>query len=156
MSKHDALIAAIRELPAALEAVVSGLTAEQLTTPFLDGEWTVAQNVHHVADSHMTAYLRTKLILNADFPLLQGYDQNRWAEASDAVGADLSASLVILRGLHPRWADVFAALSDEDLARTGNHTENGSVTLLSMLEYYSQHGAGHIEQIRRTLAAENR
>ena len=156
MSNHDALIAAIRDLPAALEAVVSGLTPEQLTTPFLDGEWTVAQNVHHVADSHMTAYIRTKLILNDDVPVLKGYDQNRWAESPEALGADLSTSLAILRGLHPRWADLFASLSDDELARTGNHTENGIVTLMSMLEYYSQHGAGHVEQIQRTLAAEKR
>jgi hypothetical protein len=56
------LIEKIRELPERLREQVSGLTDAQLTTHFLAGEWTVAQNVHHLADSHMNSFIRTRLI----------------------------------------------------------------------------------------------
>ena len=45
--ERQALIEKIRNFPAELEALVTGLAAEQLITSSLDGEWTIAQNVHH-------------------------------------------------------------------------------------------------------------
>src|SRR3954462_1425823 len=58
----DAMAAA----PAALRAAVRGLTEAQLDTPYRPGGWSVRQVVHHVADSHMNAYLRFKFALTED------------------------------------------------------------------------------------------
>ncbi len=51
----------IKFLPDALEHSILNLDAAQLDTPYRDGGWTVKQLVHHVADSHMNAYIRFKL-----------------------------------------------------------------------------------------------
>ena len=91
----------IRRLPGQIEALVSGLSAAQLTTHFLASEWTVAQNVHHLADSHMNSYIRCKLILTEEKPPLKPYDQDAWANLPDAQSADLSASLLLLRCVAP-------------------------------------------------------
>lgn len=148
------LIDNIRRLPADLAACVGGLTAEQLTTPYLNGEWTAAQNVHHVADSHMNAYIRMKLILTEDHPTLKPYDQDVWAALPDATPADMTASLHILHGLHERWAELLAGIEDEAVwQRSAHHPEIGEVTLDDLLGIYGRHGHGHIEQIRETLAA---
>lgn len=146
-------IALIRHFPHKLREAVAGLTAEALTTRWLEGEWSVAQNVHHVADSHLTCYLRTKLILTEDRPTLKAYDQDAWAELPDATAADMRASLTILDGLHARWGQIFAGLSEADWARTGLHTETGEVSLDDILVTYSDHCAAHLEQIARTEAA---
>jgi len=37
---------------------VDGLSFAQLSTPYREGGWTLRQLVHHVADSHMNAYIR--------------------------------------------------------------------------------------------------
>jgi hypothetical protein len=134
--------------------VLAGLSAEQLTTAYLEGEWTAAQNVHHLADSHMNAYIRTRLILLEDQPTLKPYNQEDWAALPDASAADVSASLAILRGLHARWAALFEGLSDADFARAGNHPEVGIITIADLLRTYARHGAAHIDQIQRTLAAQ--
>ena len=68
--ERHALIENIRHFPAELEALVTGLTAEQLTTPALDGEWTVAQIVHHLPDSHMNSYIRCKMMTTEAVPTL--------------------------------------------------------------------------------------
>ena len=44
-------IQTLRLLPGHLRVAVSGLSDEQLDTPYRDGGWTVRQVVHHVADS---------------------------------------------------------------------------------------------------------
>jgi hypothetical protein len=57
---------AIREIalaPQKLRAAVAGLSDTQLDTPYRDGGWTVRQVVHHLADSHMNAYIRWRLAL---------------------------------------------------------------------------------------------
>lgn len=66
MTQRNVLIEKIRMLPTQIEQLTANLTPEQLTTPYLQGEWTVAQNVHHLPDSHMNSYIRCKLIATED------------------------------------------------------------------------------------------
>jgi hypothetical protein len=154
--ERQALIAKIRSLPARLEAVVRDLTLEQLTTHYLDGEWTVAQNVHHLADSHMNSFIRLKLILTEERPALKPYDQDRWAALVDGDNPSIDDSLMLLRGLHRRWVALFESLREADWRRAGHHPEIGDVTPDDLLRIYAAHGEGHIDQINRTLAARNR
>lgn len=146
-------IEAIRSFPQQLEALVNGLSEQDLNTPYMAGEWTVSQNVHHVADSHMNAFVRFKLIYTEDKPNLKPYNQNLWAETPDASQLPLEYSLSILRGLHARWCALLDQLQDNDWARSGFHPENGVMTLDDILATYARHGAAHIDQIQRTLAA---
>lgn len=148
------LIDKIRHLPAQLEELVMGLSVPQLTTHLLANEWTVAQNVHHLADSHMNSYIRCKLILTEENPTLKPYDQDAWAALPDAQSADLATSLMLLKQLHTRWVTFWETLPEEAWDRTGFHPQNGSVTLADQLRSYAAHGDAHIEQITRTLAAQ--
>jgi uncharacterized damage-inducible protein DinB len=143
----------IRRFPAELEAAIAGLSDEQLLARPIPGEWSIAQNVHHLVDSHVNAYCRLRLLLTEENPTLRGYDQDKWAELPDAVTSDLSDSLTILRGLHARWAALWDTLTDADFARQGFHPESGPYTVDDSLNIYAHHGTGHIEQIRRNLAA---
>jgi hypothetical protein len=151
--QRRALIDQIRRFPSELEQTINGLTEEQLTTHYLEREWTVAQNVHHVADSHLNAYTRTRLLLTEDNPTIRPYNQDAWAELPDACDTALEDSLTLLRGLHRRWVKLFESLSEADWARPGLHPEGGPITVESLLQTYAAHGAGHIDQIQRTLAA---
>jgi hypothetical protein len=146
----------IRRLPEQLDDLTSGLSPEQLTTHFLDGEWSVAQNVHHLADSHMNSYIRLKLILTEENPTIRPYDQDLWALTPEANSPDLSASMTLLRGLHHRWSALFEALDDAQWQRRGFHPESGVITPVSLVTDYADHGEGHLDQIRRTLAAQPR
>jgi hypothetical protein len=148
------MIEQIRVLPARLRERVSGLTDAQLTTHFLPDEWTVAQNVHHLADSHMNSFIRIRLILTEDRPTLKPYDQDLWATLADSGTTALEESLSLLDGLHARWVRLFESLDESAWQRAGLHPENGEVTLEDILRIYAAHGQGHIDQISRALAAE--
>ena len=127
------LIGQIRELPARLRERVSGLSNTQLTTHFQAGEWTVAQNVHHLADSHMNSFVRMRLILTEERPTLKPYDQDLWAELADSGTIALEESLSILDGLHRRWVRLFESLDDAAWRRAGLHPENGEGTIEDIL-----------------------
>ena len=99
---RTAWIAAIGSLPAEMRAAVGALPPNRLDTPYREGGWTARQVVHHVADSHMNAYIRFKLTLTEDTPPLKPYEESRWAELPDGKTEDPSISLSILDGVHHR------------------------------------------------------
>jgi hypothetical protein len=148
------LIEQIRRLPDQIDYLAGVLSPDELSGHFVAGEWSAAQNIHHLVDSHMNSYVRCRLMITEEEPPLKPYDQDRWAALPDAAAGDVTPSLLILRGLHARWAQFYAALAEEDWARTGSHPERGLVTLESQLQMYAKHGLAHIEQIRRTVAAQ--
>lgn len=150
---RDALIAGIRDLPDALALAIADLSYAELRATPLGGEWSVAQIVHHIADSHVNSYVRCKLIATETDPPLKPYDEGAWAQLPDARTADVSDTLRLLHGLHARWAHFWATLPDEAWARCGHHLADGPVTLARQLQLYVDHGAAHLEQIRRTVAA---
>ena len=148
------LIQIISTLPEALASAVNGLSEAQLHTRSIETEWTVAQIVHHMADSHMNSYIRTKLMLTEAHPTLRPYDQEAWANTPEISPTPLEASLTILRGLHRRWIILFEHLSAEDWQRTAYHPEIGDITFDDILTIYARHGEEHLEQIQRVLAAQ--
>ncbi|MEM8531021.1 MAG: YfiT family bacillithiol transferase [Chloroflexota bacterium] len=155
VQQRQSYIDQIRELPEQITALVHDLSEKQLTTPYLAGEWTVAQNVHHLADSHMNSYIRCKLIATEANPPLKPYDQDQWATFVDATAADVSVSLQLLSSLHTRWVMFWEQLSEEAWQRTGHHPENGMVSLEQQVQLYAEHGLAHIDQIQRTLDAQS-
>lgn len=142
-------IEVLRRFPDRLEALVTDLTPEQLTTAYNAPEWTIAQNVHHLADAHMNGYIRFKLAMTEDNPPFKTYEQPLWAEIVDGKNADIRPSLAILRALHHRWVQFLEAI--EDWSPTGVHPQNGQVSLEKLLQTYANHCAAHTKQIQDVL-----
>ena len=139
-------IAEIAEAPAKLRAAVAGLNAAQLDTPYRPGGWTVRQVVHHVPDSHMNAYVRVKLALTEENPIIKPYDEKAWAMLADRA-APIEISLGLLEGLHDRWVQLLRSLSEADYDRRFQHPEVGSVRLDRNLASYAWHGRHHVAHI---------
>ena len=137
----------IEETPVKLQLAVAGLDEEQLDTPYREGGWTVRQVVHHLADSHMNAFIRFKLALTENQPPVKTYDQQLWAELPDAKVAPVGPSLTLLESLHKRFAELLASMSAADFARTMNRPEQGIVNLDRDLSLYAWHGGHHIAHI---------
>jgi hypothetical protein len=149
VSPEDRLhfIEQIAETPARLRAAVSGLTGEQLDTPYRPGGWTVRQVVHHVPDSHMHSYTRFRLALTEEQPTIKPYQEDRWAELLDARTGPVDVSLALLGALHERWVVLLRSLSEADWKRTFRHPELGLVSLEKNAALYAWHGRHHVAHI---------
>lgn len=144
-------ISQIEEMPAKLRAAVQGLSEAQLDTPYREGGWTVRQVAHHLADSHMNAFIRFKLALTEDEPTIKPYEQQKWAELPDGKTAPIEVSLVLLDSLHRRWVMLIKSIKPEDFARTFRHPELGLVTLernLALYAWHSRHHVAHVTSLR--------
>jgi len=137
----------IEQTPKNMRAVVTGLSEQQLDTPYRPGGWTMRQVVHHLPDSHLNSYLRFRLALTEDEPTIKPYDEARWAELVDARTAPVELSLTLLDSLHKRWVLLLRSLSGADCSRKFHHPELGEVTLEKNLALYAWHGRHHVAHI---------
>lgn len=143
----DRWIREIEMLPQKLSDAVNGLSADQLQTPYRPDGWTVQQVIHHVADSHMNAYIRFKLALTEDKPMIKPYEEKLWAELPDAKLVDINVSLDLIKSLHKRWSTLLRQLSEEELNKEFLHPESGMKNLKETVCNYAWHGNHHLEHI---------
>jgi len=142
----------IAAAPAKVRAAVAGLSDTQLDTPYREGGWTVRQVVHHLADSHVNAYIRLRFALTENQPTIKPYDENDWAKLEDARNAPVEVSLKLLEGLHERWERLLRSMNTEQYARTLVHPDHGVRNLDWLLFLYSWHGrhhTAHISELRK-------
>jgi uncharacterized damage-inducible protein DinB len=145
----------IQFLPRNLENAVLNLDATQLDTPYREGGWTVKQLVHHVADSHVNAYIRFKLGLTEDNPTIKPYQEALWAELSDTRNLPINISLTLLHSLHLRWIEILKNMKDEEWSRTVFHPESKKELslwyLLGLYAWHSRHHTAHVTALRERM-----
>ncbi|MGH9407028.1 MAG: YfiT family bacillithiol transferase [Terriglobia bacterium] len=146
-AQRQHMIGELAEAPARLRAAVEGLSDAQLDTSYREGGWTVRQVVHHLADSHLNAYVRVRLALTEEQPLIKPYDQTRWAELADARTAPIEPSLELFDALHQRFVILLKSLEAGDFSRTINHPEHGVMPIEYHLAMYAWHGRHHVAHI---------
>jgi len=139
-------IDSIAALPAQLRKAVHGLTDAQLDTPYRPGGWTVRQLTHHVADSHMNAFVRFRLGFTEDNPTIKPYDEKAWSELPD-MRLPVEVSLQLLDSLHERMAQMLRSVPATSFQRTIHHPENGPMTLDAMVSLYAWHGQHHTAHV---------
>lgn len=153
--ERRAMIDIIAAAPARMREAVAGLDEAKLDTPYREGGWTVRQVVHHVPDSHLNAYIRLKLALTEDEPVIRPYDEGRWARLADSDQTPVETSLTLLETLHARWVTLMRSMSDEDFRRTFRHPEHeGTQTLdwlVAMYAWHSRHHVAHITSLRERM-----
>lgn len=147
----QAWVADIEKLPKSINDAVQSLSAEQLDTPYREGGWTLRQVVHHVADSHLNAYIRLKWAMTEDAPTIKPYDQDGWAQLPDSQ-LPVDVSLAIIANIHRRMLEILRGLSVDDFQRTFIHPGHGKVfrlgTLAAMYSWHGRHHVAHIEGLK--------
>ena len=150
--EKEARLADILFLPKMLEYAVLNLNEAQLQTPYREGGWTVNQLVHHVADSHMNAFIRCKLALTEEKPTIKPYDQDAWVSCEDVSQVPVNISITLLHALHHRWYELLKSLTEQEWKRTVYHPEQQrEISIWNILLIYAWHGkhhAAHVTNLR--------
>jgi len=148
------LAAWIEELatfPSRLRMVAESLSKDQLDTPYRPEGWTLRQVIHHLADSHMNAYIRFKLAITEEHPTIKPYNEKLWAECAESKFGPIASSLDLLETLHARWVLFLNTLEPADFERTYfNPEQQKSSALKNVLGVYAWHGAHHLAHITET------
>lgn len=146
-AERDEALAVLDAAPGRLREAVRGLEDEQLDTPYRQGGWSLRQVVHHLPDSHLNGYVRTRWVLTEDRPTIKTYDQAAWAELPDARSGPLEGSLALLEAVHGRWVPLLRSLGPDQLARRFVHPEGGEPTVDTLIQLYAWHSRHHTAHV---------
>jgi len=136
----------ILHAPEALRQAVSGLDDSQLDTNYRN--WTIRQITHHLADSHLHSVIRFKWALTEDNPTIKAYEEGDWVQLADCRQGDVEPALLLLQGLHAKWAQILNSMTPDQFTRTFVHPQSGeTVELWLALNYYAWHSRHHTAQI---------
>ncbi len=139
----------LEQFPKQLTAIASTFTAEQLDKSYRPGGWSARQIVHHIADSHVNAYIRVKLSITENSPVIKPYDQDLWANLEDSLKLPIECSLHFIESVHLRMVYVLKSVDKTTLQRSYIHPEyNREFKLDELLALYAWHGKHHAGQLK--------
>lgn len=137
----------IASIPADLRRLAEELGPARMSKPYREGGWTGLQVAHHLADSHLNAYIRFKWALTEEDPVLKPYDEAAWVRLPDAT-APVELALHLLEAVHGKWVRLLSGLRAEDFRREITHPESGPWTLDALLALYEWHGRHHLAHLQ--------
>ena len=145
-------IKSIETFPVSIFQLCSKLSTNEKNWIYRPGGWSVKQVVHHCADSHMNALIRTKLAITEDNPTVKPYSENLWAELIDAQDDNIRDSINILSGVHNKWVRILKDLRPEDMDRKYIHPEHGTkFSIKEVIGTYAWHCNHHLAHIKQAL-----
>ena len=151
--ERAALIARYASGADAFEAVVAGLTdAEPDVRPF-EGQWTVREMAHHLADGELNSAVRLRRLIAEEEPVLPGYDEMAYSRRLHDGGRAIGPSLEAMRAARASTLTILERLTEAEWARNGTHTEQGPYSVSAWLRDDANHPHDHAGQALRALAA---
>lgn len=145
----QANLLSIKMFPNQLLECILNMDVSKLDNTYRPEGWTARQVIHHIADSHLNAYNRIRRAITEDTPEVHGYLEQKWAELSDAKSMKIQPSLMIIQGIHSRWADLLKTVSEDILERKYYHLgydETFSIKeALALYAWHGQHHLGHVK-----------
>ena len=128
---------------------LNGFPADSLGAHPIPGKWSAREIVHHLGDSESTSAWRLRKLLVEDNPLIQGYDQDQFANKLRYNDRDMAPALEAFRCARETTVQVLGLMSEEDWQRAGTHSETGRYTTEDWLRIYAKHAHEHAAQIQR-------
>jgi hypothetical protein len=130
-------------------AAVASISPEQLDS-HVEGGWSPRQVIHHVADSEAQSYARLRrLLAEPEGVIIQGYDEALWAQSPILGYQELPVehSLEVFTAVRKASLDLLRRLEENDLARTGMHSESGPYSVHTWIDTYTRHPKEHAAQL---------
>jgi hypothetical protein len=115
--------------------------------------WSAHEVVCHCADSETNAFLRIRYLVAEQDPVIQGYDQDRWARSLDYHGLPAATALATVESVRAHTTALLRRLPEEAWCRVGRHSESGRYSAEDWLDVYAEHLEKHARQIDTNLAA---
>ncbi|HTQ39698.1 MAG TPA: DinB family protein [Pirellulales bacterium] len=127
---------------------IAGLSQDDLNAFPVPGTWSIQQIVLHMLDSDLIAADRMKRVIAEDNPLLLGYDESKFAQRLHCDKLDPHLACEVFAKNRRLMAEILHRCSDADFQRTGIHSERGKITLLDLVNTYTQHLQHHLKFVR--------
>lgn len=135
--------------PSSIMAALEGLDEAHIRRTPAENEWSIHEIVIHLADSEAVGYMRLRMAIAEDNPLLPVYEQAAWAKHLKYDAQARGLALALFANLRAASAALLRALTAEQWERVATHPERGGMSVCDLFDLYSKHGEIHLQQIER-------
>lgn len=118
----------------------------------VEGGWSAAYVVHHMADGELHFASRYLHAIGDDSPNIQPFDEEAYPVRVNYAKRKLKTSLAALVGIRTMVAEILANATDADWDKVSQHPELGPLTLSELFEKADSHIVGHTQQLREISA----
>lgn len=139
--------------PQTLRDAVAGMSEEELDATPIAGQWSTRQVICHLADFEPIYADRMKRVVAEDRPTFFGGDPDRFAARLAYARRDVENELLLIESVRRQMAAILRTLAPEDFQREGIHSEDGPVSLQTLLQRIIGHLPHHVRFIREKRAA---
>jgi hypothetical protein len=137
--------------PGEIARFLDVIGVEKSTLPPAPGKWSPAEIVAHLADCELVFAFRLRQTLAEDSPVLQPFDQEKWAATYPGIAA--AEALAVFSAMR-NWnllllSKAFPAAAN----RPVTHPERGTMTFQTIVETMAGHDLNHLAQLARLAAS---
>jgi hypothetical protein len=131
----------------AIRELLKRMPAEQIAMCAPGKKWNAREIVCHLADCEIVFCFRLKQTLAEDSPVLQPFDQEKWALRYG--NCDLAAALQLFEATRKWSVMLIEATTEDERRRTVTHPERGTMTFWTIVETMAGHDTNHLLQLER-------
>ena len=140
----DTILAAT---PGEIGRLILAIGADRENTAPAPGKLSPAEIVAHLADCELVFGFRLRQTLAEDSPVIQPFDQDKWARTYTGVPAKQALEVfAALRQWNLRLIDLALPEAGE---RPETHPERGAMTFLTIVETMAGHDLNHLGQLKK-------
>jgi uncharacterized damage-inducible protein DinB len=136
-----------------LRDATAGMTEEQLDAKPIAGKWSTRQVVCHIADFEPVYADRMKRAIAENQPTVFSGDPDVFAAKLAYDGRNLEEELQLIDSVRKHVARILRTLGPDVFQRTCNHSEEGPLTVETLIQRMIGHIPHHIKFIAEKRAA---
>ncbi|MFN0111227.1 MAG: DinB family protein [Blastocatellia bacterium] len=156
MQPHHNLTASYSAQSVELESLISSASAEIIVRQPGENRWSILQIVGHLADAELLASVRIRRIITQDRAKLWSYKQEIWADRLGYQQRKIETVVARFVLLRRENAELLTGLPESVWLQTGEHNEDGALSLRQLIEGYVSHTAKHLNQIEQMAVSKQR
>jgi hypothetical protein len=153
---HERMIDEYLAGPKLLQDAVAGMLDQDLDARPVPGKWSTRQVVCHIADFEPIYADRMKRVIAEDHPSFFGGDPDVFAAGLAYEKRHVLDELALVALVRKNMAAILMTLGAEAFNRTGNHSEDGPLTLETLLQRITSHIPHHVRLIHEKRQAMRR
>ena len=150
---HADLVEPLRVLPRSLADALNCATEAELTYRAAADQWCIREIVGHLRDAAEVYHKRIYMMSTQTDPILEPYDQDAFSREHGYLERPLDDMLRELREWRAETVQLLTTLVNWNWARTGQHLEDGRMSIRQIVELMVEHEAEHLEDVRKLRAA---
>lgn len=153
MSNPSTLIDKYGEGAQQLRDVLRASTNIDLDARPIEGKWSIREVVCHLADAEILYADRMKRVLAEDNPTFFEADPNLFGPALHCRQRPLDNELDVIKAIRAHMLPILRSCDADAFQRTGVHSVDGPMTLLTLLQRITSHIPHHVTFIEEKLRA---